>query len=76
MIGATIAALDESFFRVRFDRLTPLEKKSYWLPDPSELGGPPVVVMEAAENVGVRGSIGASDRITRPEDQCPTTSDK
>ncbi len=25
--SAAIAALDESFFRVRFDRLTPLEKK-------------------------------------------------
>ena len=25
--GATIAALDESFFRVRFDRLTPGEKR-------------------------------------------------
>ena len=37
---AAIAALDESFFRVRFDRLTPLEKK--YLRAMAELGrGPP-----------------------------------
>ena len=37
---AAVAALDESFFRVRFDRLTPLEKK--YLRAMAELGpGPP-----------------------------------
>jgi len=36
---ATVAALDESFFRVRFDRLTPLEKK--YLRAMAELGPGP-----------------------------------
>ncbi len=36
---AAIAALDESFFRVRFDRLTPLEKK--YLRAMAELGPGP-----------------------------------
>jgi hypothetical protein len=36
---STIAALDESFFRVRFDRLTPLEKK--YLRAMAELGPGP-----------------------------------
>lgn len=37
--ASAIAALDESFFRVRFDRLTPLEKK--YLRAMSELGAGP-----------------------------------
>ena len=37
--GLTIAALDESFFRVRFDRLTPSEKR--YLRAMSELGPGP-----------------------------------
>ncbi len=37
--GSTIAALDESFFRVRFDRLTPAEKK--YLRAMAELGPGP-----------------------------------
>lgn len=37
--ASTIAALDESFFRVRFDRLTPLEKK--YLRAMAELGAGP-----------------------------------
>lgn len=37
--GAAIAALDESFFRVRFDRLTPLEKR--YLRSMAELGAGP-----------------------------------
>jgi hypothetical protein len=36
---ATVAALDESFFRVRFDRLTPLEKR--YLRAMAELGPGP-----------------------------------
>ena len=37
--ASAIAALDESFFRVRFDRLTPLEKK--YLRAMAELGAGP-----------------------------------
>lgn len=37
--GAAVAALDESFFRVRFDRLTPLEKR--YLRAMAELGPGP-----------------------------------
>lgn len=37
--GSAVAALDESFFRVRFDRLTPLEKK--YLRAMAELGPGP-----------------------------------
>ena len=38
-VGAAIAALDESFFRVRFDRLTPSEKR--YLRAMAELGPGP-----------------------------------
>lgn len=47
---STIAALDESFFRVRFDRLTPLEKK--YLRAMSELGPGPHRSGDVAEELG------------------------
>lgn len=46
----TIAALDESFFRVRFDRLTPLEKR--YLRAMAELGPGPHRSGEIAEVLG------------------------
>lgn len=51
--GATImatAALDESFFRVRFDRLTPLEKR--YLRAMSELGAGPHRSGDIAQQLG------------------------
>jgi len=45
-----IAALDESFFRVRFDRLTPLEKK--YMRAMAELGRGPHRSGEIAETLG------------------------
>lgn len=45
-----IAALDESFFRVRFDRLTPTEKR--YLRAMSELGGGPHRSGDIAEMLG------------------------
>ena len=47
---AAIAALDESFFRVRFDRLTPLEKR--YLRAMSELGPGPHRSGDIAEVLG------------------------
>lgn len=47
---STIAALDESFFRVRFDRLTPLEKK--YLRAMAELGPGPHRSGDIAEQLG------------------------
>ena len=47
---STIAALDESFFRVRFDRLTPLEKK--YLRAMAELGPGPHRSGDIAEGMG------------------------
>lgn len=47
---ATIAALDESFFRVRFDRLTPAEKK--YLRAMSDLGPGPHRSGDIAERLG------------------------
>ncbi len=47
---AAIAALDESFFRVRFDRLTPLEKK--YLRAMAELGSGPHRSGDIAETLG------------------------
>ena len=46
---STIAALDESFFRVRFDRLTPLEKR--YLRAMSELGPGPHRSGDIAESL-------------------------
>jgi hypothetical protein len=48
--GTTIAALDESFFRVRFDRLTPSEKRG--LRAMAELGPGPHRSGDIAEKVG------------------------
>lgn len=47
---SAIAALDESFFRVRFDRLTPLEKK--YLRAMAELGAGPHRSGDIAEQMG------------------------
>jgi len=47
---AAVAALDESFFRVRFDRLTPLEKK--YLRAMAELGPGPHRSGDIAERLG------------------------
>lgn len=47
---SAIATLDESFFRVRFDRLTPLEKK--YLRAMSELGAGPHRSGDIAEKLG------------------------
>ena len=47
---SAIAALDESFFRVRFDRLTPLEKK--YLRAMAELGPGPHRSGDIAEQLG------------------------
>lgn len=47
---AAVAALDESFFRVRFDRLTPLEKK--YLRAMAELGPGPHRSGDIAEMLG------------------------
>jgi predicted transcriptional regulator len=47
---AAIAALDESFFRVRFDRLTPLEKR--YLRAMAELGSGPHRSGDIAEMLG------------------------
>ena len=48
--STAIAALDESFFRVRFDRLTPLEKK--YLRAMAELGSGPHRSGDIAEQLG------------------------
>ena len=48
--ASAIAALDESFFRVRFDRLTPLEKK--YLRAMAELGPGPHRSGDIAEQLG------------------------
>ena len=48
--ASTIAALDESFFRVRFDRLTPLEKK--YLRAMAALGPGPHRSGDIAEQLG------------------------
>lgn len=50
--GEAIAALDESFFRVRFDRLTPAEKK--YLRAMAELGAGPHRSGDIAEKLGRR----------------------
>ena len=47
---AAVAALDESFFRVRFDRLTPVEKK--YLRAMAELGPGPHRSGDIADNLG------------------------
>ena len=47
---AAVAALDESFFRVRFDRLTPVEKK--YLRAMAELGPGPHRSGDIANNLG------------------------
>ena len=49
-----IAALDESFFRVRFDRLTPVEKR--YLRAMAELGPGPHRSGDVADNLGRRVS--------------------
>jgi hypothetical protein len=48
--ASAIAALDESFFRVRFDRLTPAEKK--YLRAMAELGGGPHRSGDIADRLG------------------------
>jgi hypothetical protein len=48
--SSAIAALDESFFRVRFDRLTPLEKK--YLRAMAELGAGPHRSGDISEQLG------------------------
>ena len=48
--GAALAGLDESFFRVRFDRLTPAEKK--YLRAMAELGPGPHRSGDVAEVLG------------------------
>jgi predicted transcriptional regulator len=48
--GLAIAAMDESFFRVRFDRLTPLEKR--YLRAMAEVGPGPHRSGDIAEQVG------------------------
>ncbi len=50
--AATIAALDESFFRVRFDRLTPTEKR--YLRAMSEIGPGPHRSGDVAQKLGRR----------------------
>lgn len=50
--GEAIAALDESFFRVRFDRLTPAERK--YLRAMAELGAGPHRSGDIAEKLGRR----------------------
>ncbi|QEU01983.1 ATP-binding protein [Pseudomonas oryzihabitans] len=50
--GEAIAALDESFFRVRFDRLTPAEKK--YLRAMAELGAGPHRSGDIADKLGRR----------------------
>jgi hypothetical protein len=49
---STIAALDESFFRVRFDRLTPAEKR--YLRAMSELGPGPHRSGDVAKELGLK----------------------
>ena len=50
-----IAALDESFFRVRFDRLTPMEKK--YLRAMADLGPGPHRSGDIADQLGRRVQI-------------------
>jgi len=69
---SAIAALDESFFRVRFDRLTPLEKK--YLRAMAELGPGPHRSGDIAEKLGrevtsfgpTRGQLIAKGMIWSP----------
>jgi hypothetical protein len=49
-VTGMVAALDESFFRVRFDRLTPLEKR--YLRAMAELGAGPHRSGDIAEMLG------------------------
>ena len=49
---SVISALDESFFRVRFDRLSPSEKR--YLRAMAELGGGPHRSGEVADTLGVK----------------------
>lgn len=54
---AVIDRLDENFFRVRFDRLTPVEKN--FLRAMSELGSGPHRTSDVADTLGVKiGSVG------------------
>ena len=70
--GLAIAALDESFFRVRFDRLTPLEKR--YLRAMAELGQGPYRSGDIADKLGrtvqalgpTRGSLIAKGMIWSP----------
>jgi len=70
--GLAIAALDESFFRVRFDRLTPLEKR--YLRAMAELGQGPYRSGDISEKLGrtvqalgpTRGSLIAKGMIWSP----------
>lgn len=70
---AAIAALDHSFFRVRFDRLTPSEKR--YLRAMADLGAGPVPSSDVANHLGrkisslgpVRASLIAKGMIYTPE---------
>ena len=55
-----VAHLDKNFFRVRFDRLTPLEQK--YLRAMAELGSGPHATGRIAETLGVRPSAVATVR--------------
>ena len=57
---AAVAALDESFFRVRFDRLTPLEKR--YLRAMAELGPGPHRSGDIAEELEPRSDVARPDR--------------
>ena len=59
-----VAHLDKNFFRVRFDRLTPLEQK--YLRAMAELGPEPCATGRIAETLGVRTASSASP----PDDYC------
>ena len=67
-----IAALDDSFFRVRFDRLTPSEKR--YLRGMADLGEGPFVSTAIADHIGrkpssfgpVRASLIAKGMIYTP----------
>ena len=57
--ASTVAALDESFFRVRFDRLTPLEKK--YLRAMAELGPGPHRSGDIAARARPQGHVARPD---------------
>ena len=58
--GRASSRLDNNFFRVRFDRLTPLEQK--YLPAMAELGPGPCATGQIAEALGVQTASVATVR--------------